>query len=297
MRKVQLQASGDSVTIQRLPGWITSARGETPEDVAFLSGAALACLHLVVTDEKVPHDLWRARLALGAAEACAAFAGRREGSAKLRDALHLARPGDQPGPAGEIVRQWRGAVSRPISAVNLGRALQGIPADRIAACLDAGRSISPVDRAAGVLDAVLTDTPRAETAALILADAALARSLGWQHVLPLLASSLKPRDLRKGRDDLRLACHRSVVAAAGAAVGMAADLARRAAQLRAVVPKLRAKGARRAVDLFLSQDALAPTALAGIMADRAARRFCDRLVELGVLRELTGRDSFRLYGV
>ncbi|WP_136661343.1 DUF1403 family protein [Hoeflea sp.] len=30
---------------------------------------------------------------------------------------------------------------------------------------------------------------------------------------------------------------------------------------------------------------------------RAARRFCDCLVELGVARELTGRDSFRLYGV
>jgi hypothetical protein len=33
------------------------------------------------------------------------------------------------------------------------------------------------------------------------------------------------------------------------------------------------------------------------MSDRAARRLCDRLVALGALRELTGRDSFRLYGV
>lgn len=33
------------------------------------------------------------------------------------------------------------------------------------------------------------------------------------------------------------------------------------------------------------------------MTDRAARRFCDRLVELGVARELTGRRTFRLYGL
>jgi Fic family protein len=33
------------------------------------------------------------------------------------------------------------------------------------------------------------------------------------------------------------------------------------------------------------------------MTDRAARRFCDRLVELGVAQELTGRPTFRLYGI
>jgi hypothetical protein len=42
---------------------------------------------------------------------------------------------------------------------------------------------------------------------------------------------------------------------------------------------------------------IAPVALSGLMSDRAARRLCDRLVSLGVLREMTGRESFRLYGV
>ena len=77
---------------------------------------------------------------------------------------------------------------------------------------------------------------------------------------------------------------------------MAAVLTRAAARLRAVVPKLRAKAADRAVEMFLSQDALAPGAL-HFMSDRAARRLCDRLVELGAIRELTGRESFRLYGL
>lgn len=77
---------------------------------------------------------------------------------------------------------------------------------------------------------------------------------------------------------------------------LAAELARRAARLQMVVPKLRAKGAARAVELFLSRDALAPSTL-DFMSDRAARRLCYRLVSLGVLRELTGRDGFRPYGV
>ena len=77
---------------------------------------------------------------------------------------------------------------------------------------------------------------------------------------------------------------------------MAADLARRAARLKAVTPK-RAKGAGQAVELFLTRDAVAPAALVSLNSDRAARRLCDRLVDLGAVRELTGRNTFRLYGV
>ena len=223
------------------------------------------------------------------------MAGRREGQGALRDALHLTGPGDDPGPAGRIARQWSRAAARPVSVAHLVNTLDGVTAERIALCLDA-TGPTPVDRAAQVVEAVLTDHPRLEVAALILADAVLARSLGGTHVLPLLALTLKPRDLRLRGDDLRLACHRAVVGGVGQALPMAAALVRAAARLRAVVPKLRAKGAGRAVDLFLSRDAIAPGAMT-FMSDRAARRLCDRLVALSVLRELTGRDSFRLYGL
>jgi hypothetical protein len=134
--------------------------------------------------------------------------------------------------------------------------------DQIAAWLDAGLGV-PVARAAIVLEAVLTEAPRA--------------------------------DLRKRGDDLRLACHHALVSSVVDAVRQAADLARRAAHLKAVAPKLRAKGAGDAVAMFLSRDAVVPSALP--LPDRAARRFCDRLVDLGAVRELTGRDTFRLYGV
>jgi len=284
----------DTDTLPRMPAWVTSARVETLEDVAFLSGAALNHLHLVLGREEVPKALLRDRLALRAAEACVGFSGRLERAPELRDAIHLLRPGDLPGPAGETYLSWRRAAERPVSVKALGRALPAFEPGQIATWLDAGEG-APVKRAALVLDAVLTEAPRAEVPALILADSALAQALGWDHVVPLLAAGLKRADLRKQGDELKLACHRALVSSAAEAVRLSTNLARRAAHLKAVAPKLRAKGAGDAVDMFLTRDAVAPGALP--LPDRAARRLCDRLVDLGAVRELTGRDTFRLYGV
>ncbi len=286
----------DPINVPKLPGWVTSMRAETPEDVAFLSGAALSHLHLVVSRDDVPQSLLRARLALRAAEACVTHQGRPERAAELRDAVAFLQPGDKPGPAGETYLSWRRAVERPISVKVLCRALPRIGAEQIACWLDEGQG-TPIPRAAAVLQAVLADRPRDFTVGLILADAALAQALGWSHVLPLFALGLRRADLRKTDADLRLACHRAISAAAAEVVREAGNLSRRATRLKEVAPKLRARGADGAVALFLSRDAVAPTSLTSLRSGRAARRFCDRLVELGVVRELTGRDTFRLYGV
>ncbi|WPZ31731.1 DUF1403 family protein (plasmid) [Sulfitobacter sp. OXR-159] len=286
--------SSDLDTLPRMPAWVTSVRSETLEDVAFSSGAALNHLHLVLSRVDLPHALLRDRLALRAAEACVAFSDRPERAAELRDAVHLLRPGDLPGPAGEAYLAWRRGGERPMSIKVLGRALPTFEPGQIATWLDAGQG-APVARAAMVLEAVLTDATRADVAALILADAALAHALGWDHLVPLLAAGLKRADLRKRGEDLCLACHRALISSAVEAVRQASDLARRAAHLKAVAPKLRAKGAGNAVEMFLTRDAVAPSALP--LPDRAARRLCDRLVALGAVRELTGRDGFRLYGV
>jgi len=286
----------DPDNIPRLPAWVTAARAETFEDVAFLSGAALSHLHVVLANDEVPHALLRDRLALRAAEACVSYAGRPERAGQLRDAVHLLRPGDLPGPAGEMYLAWQRAVERPLSVKALHRALPAHPAERIAEWLDAGQG-APVARLSIVLESVLAAVPGADVPALILADAALARALGWDHMMPLLAAGLTRADLRKRGDDLRQACHRALTASADDAVRLAADLARRAAHLKSIAPKLRAKGAGAAVEMFLTHDAVAPAALTLLRSDRAARRFCDRLVALGAVRELTGRDTFRLYGV
>ncbi len=153
-----------------LPGWIVSAPSEPPEAAAFRSGAALAHLGQAMASGDVPLALWRDRLALTAAENCAAMAGRREGQGALRDALHLTGPGDDPGPAGRIARQWSRAAARPVSVAHLVNTLDGVTAERIALCLDATGQ-TPVERAAQVVEAVLADNPRGETEALILADA------------------------------------------------------------------------------------------------------------------------------
>ncbi len=284
----------DFETIPRIPSWVTSGRVETLEGVAFLSGAALAHLHVVLGQADVPQSLLRERLALCAAEACVAYSGRPERARELRDAVHLLRPGDLPGPAGETYMVWRRAVERPVSIKALSRELPSLDATRIAGWLDVGQG-GPVTRASKVLAAVQTEAPRADVSALVLADVALAQALGWDYMVPLLAAGLTRADLRKRGDDLRLACHRAVTASAIEAVRLAADLVRRTAHLKAVAPKLRAKGAGDAVEMFLTRDAVAPAALP--LPDRAARRLCDRLMDLGAIRELTGRDTFRLYGV
>ncbi|WP_299154235.1 DUF1403 family protein [uncultured Tateyamaria sp.] len=283
-------------TLPRLPPWVTSGRAETLEDVAFLSGAALSHLHLVLNREDAPQSLLRGRLALRAAEASMTHQGRPERVSELRDAVAFLQPGDSPGPAGEVYLSWRRAIERPVSVNALHRALPELQPEQIATWLDAGQG-APIPRAAAVLQAVVEERPRDLETAFVLADAALAKALRWSHVLPLLALGLKRADLRKTGAELRLACHGVILAAAVQATREAADLARRAARLKVVGPKLRAKGADEAVRLFLGQDAVAPAALTSLRSDRAARRFCDRLVELGAVRELTGRDTFRLYGI
>ncbi|MFG6562022.1 DUF1403 family protein [Sulfitobacter sp. 1A15299] len=284
----------DLDTLPPMPAWVTSARAETLEDVAFLSGAALNHLHLVLGREDVPQSLLRERLALRAAEACVAQSGRPERAGELRDAIAFLQPGDSPGPAGETYLSWQRAVKRPVSVKALHRAIPGIEAGQIAEWVDAGQG-APVARAALVLETVMSAAPRADVSALILADTAIAQALGWDQLVPLLAAGLKRADLRKRGDDLRLAYHRALVSSAVEAVRLSTDLARRAAHLKAVAPKLRAKGAGDAVEMLLTRDAVAPSTLP--LPDRAARRLCDRLVDLGAVRELTGRDTFRLYGV
>ena len=133
-----------------------SGAADTLENHAFWSGAALAHLHLVLAQPDLPQPLLRDRLALRAAEASVAFQGRRESARELRDALHLLRPGDLPGPAGDSYQSWRRAVTRPVSVAALHRALPDVAPDQLAVWLDAGQG-GPVSRAALVLETVLAE--------------------------------------------------------------------------------------------------------------------------------------------
>ncbi|HDY95645.1 MAG: DUF1403 family protein [Sulfitobacter litoralis] len=303
----------DTMSLQLLPRWITVQRDEDPETVAFLSGAALATLDTVLRDPNgtLPCALLRDRMALDSAVACLKLEGRNEPGSDIRDAVCLARAGDRLGPAGEMFMGWR-----KLARINLGvsgwmgRVENALPTALAheAVSILGSPSGTPVGQASDILAELLPRFPREEAGALMLADVALARAVGWDRPVPLLGAHMVRRDIRAiatGAGEPRLFVHRAMVAACDTAIRLAADLDLRVAKLRSVAPKLRAKGSDAALALFLSHDAVSPSCMLSPMiqgtlmpmTDRAARRLCDRLVELGVVRELTGRPRFRLYGV
>lgn len=302
----------DTQTIHMLPRWVTSVSGQGIDSVVFTSGAALAMLDMVLGDPggTLPGALLRDRMALDAAVACLKLENRHESMSDIRDAVCLARAGEALGPAGDMFMGWR-----RLARINLiasgwkGRVGKLLPGPVAEAMPELGPLVgSPVGQAAQILTIVLRQFPRQEAAALMLADVTLARALGWDRVMPLLAVNLTRKDIRaiaNSEGDVALCVHRAMVAACDAAIRSAADLGRRAEKLRVIAPKLRAKGSDEALDLFLSHDAVSPSGMLSsaikgtsvAMTDRAARRLCDRLMDLGVVRELTGRPTFRLYGV
>ena len=309
MKPAEKPDLSDSQSIHLLPHWVSSVRAETPETVAFLSGAALAMLDLVLRDPggTLPSALLRDRLALDAAVTCLKLENRNENPAAIRDAVCLARAGEALGPAGDMFMVWR-----KLARINLAssgwkdRVVKLLPDQVVEEMPELGSFVgSPVGQAGQILEVVLRQFPRQEAAALMLADVTLARAVGWERPMPLLATHLTRKDIRTvavGEIEATLCGHRAMIAACDGAIRSAADLSRRAEKLRAITPKLRAKGAGEAVQVFLSRDAVMAAALInpadGVgMTDRAARRLCDRLVELGVVSELTGRSTFRLYGV
>lgn len=164
---------------------------------------------------------------------------------------------------------------------------------------------------AGMANGVLAAAARhgfGRAAGAWLVDAMLAQRLGWDHAVPLLGTevALAPRRGRSrgapGFESEGEQAKRLIAAQARAAlraIDLFAELGRRAERLVAVAPKLRAKGAAAIIDRLLDEDALAASRgdRAAGMSDRALRRLFDRLVELGAVRELSGRPTFRVYGL
>ena len=170
--------------------------------------------------------------------------------------------------------------------------------------------LAAAERASAAAMSYLAAVPAidAEFFALWLADVALAQKLGWQAPVPLLATAIAHPVLRRAPNgrrprpaegDWSTALASAYALAAREAVDLAVDLSRRAEKLFDAAPKLRAKGAERVIDMLLADDCVGPARAAKYakLSDRSSRRLFDRLVELGAARELTGRSSFRLYGL
>lgn len=261
--------------------------------------------------------VFRQRLALQAAATSLRLIGRREDQNQLRDVQLLRRPGDDPGPAGRVLLAWRQLVARSpdLSHEAIARAATGLglapSAAEGAALADLATEAVRSDRAAIVAVAELTDRvvrlrPEAELVALWLADAVLAQKLKWPVAVPLLATAiLEPgarigaagKRPRPGGEGWQPALALAYARAAASAIDLAGELARRSEILQAAAPKLRAKGAGAVIAALLNEDALAGSAKIGGISDRGLRRLFDRLVSLGAVRELSGRPTFRLYGL
>ena len=298
-----------------MPSWVTSGRAETVETVAFRSGAALTVLDPLVTDPRhgVPLKLLANRLALSAATVTSKLEGRLAREADIRDAYHLTPSGAARGPDGDLLAFWREGVRLQTGETGeiadlVGADFAGAGRSWLAAAEARARTHGPLAGCVTALRAVLDADDRAERVACLFSDIVLARALNWTTVLPVTAQHLTKevlRDLAAEGQGADLAVKVRILESIEAVIRLACDLARRTEALRAVMPKLRAKGSTAAIDLFLAEDAVAPSTMLSPMiqgttlkmTDRAARRFCDRLIELGVARELTGRSTFRLYGI
>ncbi|SFF28017.1 Protein of unknown function [Sulfitobacter brevis] len=310
--------SDDLNTLPKLPGWVTCGRAETFESVAFRSGAALTVLDKLVSDpsQGVPLKLLANKLALQAATATSKLEGRLAREVDIRDAYHLTPAGEARGPDGDLLAFWRAGVALRLTGQDLqiglknlvGSNFEGDIAGWMAAGVVRAKSHGPLAGCVAVMRAVLEMDDRAERIACLLADIVLARVLNWTSLLPVAAQHLTKtmlRDLVADGQGVEIEVQARLLISIEDTIRLARDLATRASALRVVTPKLRAKGSKAAADLFLSEDAIGPSMMLSptiqgttiTMTDRAARRFCDRLVELGVACELTGRPTFRLYGI
>jgi len=310
------------------PAW---ARAENPlesdAEAAYLAGAALARLDAILRENPPWAGVFRRRLALCAAAASLLRAGRAEDEAGLRDAFHLTRPGADPGPAGKFLLAWRELSARPtrqwrssfaaaeVLSVPHDEALQ----EALEAAEACGAGVRPTRFAAAQVFALVGRalTPNAgrrslggrggegELLAAWLADAVLAQRLKWPFALPLLAAPLfagggrrtggDPADPADGAETAIVFAY---ARAAAQTVDLSAELGRRAQRLQEAAPKLRAKGAGAALGALLDEDSLgAATRIGGQISERGARRLFGRLFALGAVRELTGRATFRLYGL
>lgn len=307
--------SDDLVSLPKLPAWVTSQRAETLETVAFRSGAALTVLDALVSDSRygVPLKLLANRLALSAATATSKLEGRLAREADIRDAYHLTPPGEARGPDGDLLAFWRDAarlrMCRTVDTIDLiGPDLAGEVEGWLHVAQSRALTHGPLAGCISAMRAVLEADDRAERVACLVSDIVVARALNWATILPVSAPHLtKPMlgDLVAEGQRGELTVQRKILEAIEDTIRLSRDLSSKAAVLRGVAPKLRAKGSEAAVALFLSEVAVAPSTMLSPlicgtsipMTGRAARRFCDRLVELDVVRELTGRPTFRLYGI
>ena len=258
-------------------------------------------------------------------QACAASAARKTRRAYATLSISPGR-GPIPDRPGQCLLAWRELSARSVghwrSSFKVAAAALGVAHDEaLQEAIEAAEAGAGDKRPApfaaarvfGLARRALTQGARSPSAggrggegeliAAWLADGVLAQRLKWPFALPLLATALfsvaaryAGGDVGDGAETARILF--AYAKAAAQACDCSAELGRRAQKLQDVAPKLRAKGAGAALAALLDDDSLsASTKIGGQISERGARRLFDRLVAFGAIRELTGRATFRLYGL
>lgn len=301
----------------RLPGWALSrGRDVTESDAAFAAGIALKSLDDLIRADPPWLGCWRDRLALRSAAVAAKMLGRDEEENALRDAVLLTATGDDPGPAGKLflatqmLARRSGAIGSPFIkalAESFGIRLDDGPAvipDVVDFTIQSGRAVPFA--LADLMTAISTRHPNAEVLALGLADVVLAQMLKWPRSVPLLLPERYGPAFRTigGRGRVRpgeLAFPKAICLAlvdgVEAALRSAAQIDRRAVRLLAVAPRLRTRGAEPVLRALLNQDAVPASAPGSNLSRWAATRLFERLESFEAVRELSGRSSFRIFGL
>jgi hypothetical protein len=301
----------------RLPGW-TRPRGRdiTESDAAFAAGIALKSLDDLIRADPPWLGCWRDRLALKSAAVAARMLRRNEEETAIRDAVLLTAPGDDPGPAGKLFLATRMLTRRSgttgtafvrevaeLVGMKWDDSLASIP-DLIDSANQSGRA-APF-AVADLITAISAVRPDAEVLALGLAELVLAQTLNWPRSVPQLlperfGSAFRTIGgrgrVRPGEPGYPKAICLALVDGVGTALRSAVEIDRRAAWLLSVAPKLRTKGAEPVIRRLLAEDAVPASAPGSKLSRWAANRLFERLESFEAVRELSGRSSFRIFGL
>ena len=306
-----------SVWPPRLPSWTRPRTHDiTESDAAFAAGIALKSLDDLHRTDPPWLGCWRDRLALKSAAVAARMFGRNEDENTIRDTVLLTAFGDDPGPAGKLFLATRlmarrsGTVATPF--VKEVVTLRGMKwDDSLASIPEIVDSANQSGRAApfavaDLITAILAVRPDAEVLALGLADVVLAHKLKWPKPVPMLLPERFGLAFRTigGRGRVRPgepAYSKSICLASvdgvEAALRCAVEIDRRAVRLLAAATKVRTKGAEPVFRKLLNEDGVSASASGSNLSRWAANRLFERLEGFEAVRELSGRSSFRIFGL